>query len=122
MNGLQSLTQWQSAFGNPSGGKLGLLNAIQVSTPTVLLCSIMFADYARLEYWWTGRLSFCPICVRRYWSSSGRVVGRDYHVHRYRHSNCFTIGWHVHWCPFLDWLWSHFRRQVEKKNMVHVVQ
>ncbi|KAF8633809.1 hypothetical protein AX15_001250 [Amanita polypyramis BW_CC] len=29
MNGLQSLDQWRSAFGNPSGGKLGLLNAIQ---------------------------------------------------------------------------------------------
>ncbi|KAG6827547.1 hypothetical protein H0H92_011330 [Tricholoma furcatifolium] len=29
MNGLQSLTQWESAFGYPTGGKLGLLNAIQ---------------------------------------------------------------------------------------------
>ncbi|KAG6806949.1 hypothetical protein H0H92_009491, partial [Tricholoma furcatifolium] len=29
MNGLQSLTQWESAFGHPTGGKLGLLNAIQ---------------------------------------------------------------------------------------------
>lgn len=29
MNGLQSLPQWESAFNNPSGGKLGLLNAIQ---------------------------------------------------------------------------------------------
>ncbi|KAG2127486.1 general substrate transporter [Suillus clintonianus] len=29
MNGLQSLTQWNKAFGYPSGGKLGLLNAIQ---------------------------------------------------------------------------------------------
>jgi hypothetical protein len=31
MNGLQSLDQWKSAFNNPHGGKLGLLNAIQVS-------------------------------------------------------------------------------------------
>ncbi len=30
MNGLQSLTQWEDAFNHPSGGKLGLLNAIQV--------------------------------------------------------------------------------------------
>ena len=30
MNGLQSLPQWESAFGFPTGGKLGLLNAIQV--------------------------------------------------------------------------------------------
>ncbi|KIJ61854.1 hypothetical protein HYDPIDRAFT_183058 [Hydnomerulius pinastri MD-312] len=29
MNGLQSLPQWEAAFDNPSGGKLGLLNAIQ---------------------------------------------------------------------------------------------
>ncbi|KZP23027.1 hexose transporter [Athelia psychrophila] len=29
MNGLQSLPQWRSAFKNPSGGMLGLLNAIQ---------------------------------------------------------------------------------------------
>ena len=32
MNGLQTLSQWESAFGYPTGGKLGLLNAIQVST------------------------------------------------------------------------------------------
>jgi len=29
MNGLQSIPQWESAFNYPSGGKLGLLNAIQ---------------------------------------------------------------------------------------------
>ncbi|KAG9037291.1 hypothetical protein FRB95_006234 [Tulasnella sp. JGI-2019a] len=29
MNGLQTLKQWQVAFNNPSGGMLGLLNAIQ---------------------------------------------------------------------------------------------
>jgi hypothetical protein len=33
MNGLQSLTQWSDYFNNPTGGKLGLLNAIQVSIP-----------------------------------------------------------------------------------------
>ena len=32
LNGLQSLKQWESAFGYPSGGKLGLFNAIQVRT------------------------------------------------------------------------------------------
>lgn len=32
MNGLQTLSQWESAFNYPSGGELGLLNAIQVST------------------------------------------------------------------------------------------
>ncbi|KAG6840472.1 hypothetical protein C0991_006498 [Blastosporella zonata] len=30
MNGLQSLDQWKNYFNNPTGGKLGLLNAIQV--------------------------------------------------------------------------------------------
>lgn len=29
MNGLQSLTQWEGSFNHPTGGKLGLLNAIQ---------------------------------------------------------------------------------------------
>lgn len=32
MNGLQSLTQWSEYFNKPHGGKLGLLNAIQVRT------------------------------------------------------------------------------------------
>ena len=30
MNSFQSLKLWNSYFGNPHGGKLGLLNAIQV--------------------------------------------------------------------------------------------
>jgi hypothetical protein len=30
MNGVQALTQWKDAFGNPQGSMLGLLNAIQV--------------------------------------------------------------------------------------------
>ena len=29
MNGLQSLTQWEDSFNHPTGGLLGLLNAIQ---------------------------------------------------------------------------------------------
>lgn len=32
MNSFQSLTLWNDYFGSPSGGKLGLLNAIQVSS------------------------------------------------------------------------------------------
>lgn len=31
MNGLQSLDQWEGYFNTPSGGTLGLFNAIQVS-------------------------------------------------------------------------------------------
>lgn len=30
MNGLQSLTQWEDDFNHPTGGTLGVLNAIQV--------------------------------------------------------------------------------------------
>lgn len=42
MNGLQSLAQWNQAFGSPAGGKLGLLNAIQnIGT----LCAYPFAPY-----------------------------------------------------------------------------
>ncbi|KAJ8489580.1 hypothetical protein ONZ45_g13527 [Pleurotus djamor] len=42
MNGLQSLPQWQSVFGYPTGGKLGLLNAIQ---NIGCLCALPFAPY-----------------------------------------------------------------------------
>jgi hypothetical protein len=31
MNGLQTLENWRAYFGNPTGGTLGLFNAIQVS-------------------------------------------------------------------------------------------
>ncbi|EGO26001.1 hypothetical protein SERLADRAFT_355924 [Serpula lacrymans var. lacrymans S7.9] len=42
MNGLQSLTQWNVAFGYPNGSKLGLLNAIQNIGS---LCGYPFAPY-----------------------------------------------------------------------------
>ncbi|KAH7928917.1 general substrate transporter [Leucogyrophana mollusca] len=42
MNGLQSLTQWNQAFDYPTGGKLGLLNAIQNIGS---LCGYPFAPY-----------------------------------------------------------------------------
>ncbi|CAL1706001.1 unnamed protein product [Somion occarium] len=35
MNGLQSLDQWRAAFNYPSGGMLGLLNAIQTASHSV---------------------------------------------------------------------------------------
>lgn len=41
MNGLQSLTQWSGYFGNPTGGKLGLLNAIQVSASLCLFAKLL---------------------------------------------------------------------------------
>lgn len=44
MNGLQSITQWQTYFGNPSGEILGIVNAAQsigsvISLPVVGLLS-----------------------------------------------------------------------------------
>ncbi|EIW83369.1 hexose transporter [Coniophora puteana RWD-64-598 SS2] len=42
MNGLQSQSQWESAFNHPSGGQLGLLNAIQNIGS---LCGLPFAPY-----------------------------------------------------------------------------
>ncbi|KIJ45398.1 hypothetical protein M422DRAFT_166811 [Sphaerobolus stellatus SS14] len=42
MNGLQSIPQWRNAFHNPSGGSLGLLNAIQNIGS---LCGLPFAPY-----------------------------------------------------------------------------
>lgn len=42
MNGLQSLGQWQEAFNHPTGGKLGLLSAIQF---TGSLCALPFSPY-----------------------------------------------------------------------------
>lgn len=111
MNGLQSLSQWESAFGNPSGGKLGLLNAIQVSTQAHK--NFMSTDHTYVEYRCIGSLSFCPLRVGRYWSPSGRVVWCDYNVDCDCRSNCCAIRRHVHWCPFFDRLWPHFRRQVQ---------
>ncbi|KDQ55566.1 hypothetical protein JAAARDRAFT_195418 [Jaapia argillacea MUCL 33604] len=42
MNGLQSLSQWNSAFNYPTGGQLGLLNAIQNIGS---LCAYPFSPY-----------------------------------------------------------------------------
>lgn len=43
MNGLQSLPQWTGFFNNPVGGKLGLLNAIQVRIYSVdMVFSVFF--------------------------------------------------------------------------------
>ena len=60
MNGLQSLPQWEAAFNYPSGGDLGLLNAIQVSTSNAWS---VLVDRRYVERWCAGRLSICPIPV-----------------------------------------------------------
>lgn len=50
MNGLQSLTTWQSYFGNPSPGTLGILNAIQNIGQLVALpfCAIACDRFGRV--------------------------------------------------------------------------
>jgi len=45
MNGLQSLPQWEGDFNNPSGSKLGLLNAVQV--PRFPSNSLSTVDHAQ---------------------------------------------------------------------------
>jgi hypothetical protein len=39
MNGLQTLENWRNYFNNPTGGTLGLFNAIQVSSLAVVAWS-----------------------------------------------------------------------------------
>jgi hypothetical protein len=40
MNGLQSLEQWRGYYDNPHGSRLGVLNAIQVSSLRPTLADI----------------------------------------------------------------------------------
>jgi hypothetical protein len=54
MNGLQSLPYWKEYFGNPTGGKLGLLNAIQVRP--IALSRTLYSDILFPEYWLLGSL------------------------------------------------------------------
>ena len=49
MNGLQTLTQWESAFNYPSGGKLGLLSAIQVTS--MVWSAICPPSLTHAEHW-----------------------------------------------------------------------
>jgi hypothetical protein len=45
MNGLQSLDQWRLYFNNPTKGRLGLLNAIQVNTLVIpVLLNVTYTD------------------------------------------------------------------------------
>ncbi|KAN0084410.1 General substrate transporter [Tylopilus felleus] len=78
MNGLQSLTQWQSAFGNPSGGKLGLLNAIQNIGG---LAGYPFAPYVsdgigRRQAVWLGATIMCiATAIQTASQSVGMFIG-----------------------------------------------
>lgn len=56
MNGLQSTPQWKNYFNNPTGGKLGLLNAIQVTNVLSLLITgvILTACLYRVSEFWLG--------------------------------------------------------------------
>lgn len=81
MNGLQSLPQWQSAFNYPTGGKLGLLNAIQV------IISLFFEYEYHTDIALEHRRS-CWIPIRtlrlRYpRTSTGRPSGCRHHDYRH---------------------------------------
>jgi hypothetical protein len=56
MNGLQSIPQWKNYFNNPTGGKLGLFNAIQVTNVLSLLITsvTLTACLYRLSEFWLG--------------------------------------------------------------------
>jgi MFS family permease len=61
MNGLQALDQWKDAFNHPTGGMLGLLNAIQQIGS---LAAYPFAPYlsdglGRRRTVWIGALIMC---------------------------------------------------------------
>nr|AAT91253.1 hexose transporter [Paxillus involutus] len=78
MNGLQSLPQWESAFGYPTGGKLGLLNAIQ---NIGALAGYPFAPYmsdgiGRRRTVWFGATIMCiATAVQTASKSVGMFIG-----------------------------------------------
>jgi sugar porter (SP) family MFS transporter len=78
MNGLQSLPQWESAFNNPTGGKLGLLNAIQ---NIGVLAGLPFAPYmsdgiGRRRTVWFGATIMCiATAIQTASQSVGMFIG-----------------------------------------------
>ncbi|KAG9313602.1 hexose transporter [Chiua virens] len=78
MNGLQSLTQWEFAFNYPSGGNLGLLNAIQ---NIGALAAYPFAPYlsdgvGRRRTVWFGAVIMCAAAAIQTASQSiGMFIG-----------------------------------------------
>ena len=95
MNGLQSLPQWESAFGHPQRGKLGLLNAIQVSFFFLLYFQ---HAYMYLEYWVSRELPIFTVCYRWHWSSVYNSPRSSDYVYRHCYPNGCPICRHVHWC------------------------
>jgi hypothetical protein len=98
MNGLQSLPQWESAFGFPTGGKLGLLNAIQVFKGSIASVSELSSSKSYIEHRCSRGLPFCTIPIGWCWTSKHYSRWRCYHVHCYCNSNSCPIRRHVHWC------------------------
>ncbi|KAG8216731.1 hexose transporter [Butyriboletus roseoflavus] len=78
MNGLQSLGQWESAFDNPSGGKLGLLNAIQ---NIGALAGYPFAPYVsdgigrRRAVWFGATIMLIATAIQTAAQSVGMFIG-----------------------------------------------
>ncbi|KAI9567545.1 hexose transporter [Boletus coccyginus] len=78
MNGLQTLSQWESAFNYPSGGELGLLNAIQ---NIGALAGFPFAPYVsdglgRRRAVWLGAVIMCvATAIQTASQSVGMFIG-----------------------------------------------
>ncbi|EJU00892.1 hexose transporter [Dacryopinax primogenitus] len=78
MNGLQILDQWKGAMGNPAGGKLGLLNAIQ---NIGALCATPIAPYVtdgigrKLAIIWGASLMIIGTAVQSAAQSVGMFTG-----------------------------------------------
>jgi len=78
MNGLQSLPQWKEAFNNPTGQKLGLLNAIQ---NIGALAGYPFAPYAadifgrRPTVFFGALIMICATAVQTAAQSVGMFIG-----------------------------------------------
>lgn len=109
MNSLQTLSYWQDYFGNPSGGLLGLLNAIQNLGN---LAGLPFAPFLNDRYGrrWTLFLG----CIGELFSSflRSRLSKADQlkltlsYDSRYDHSVRFAESRHVPRRTVPYWLWK----------------
>jgi hypothetical protein len=111
MNGLQTLENWREYFGNPTGGTLGLFNAIQVSE---VECTRTSTDWQNI-----GTVVALPVApllndrLGRRWTLFIGSAGKSlYYQSRPQltvsvycwmcHSDCFSEHGHVYWSTSLD--------------------
>lgn len=106
MNSLQSMDQWKSFFNTPTGGTLGLLNAIQVC---MLFTRVRFpasmCSCTLEEHWLSCRLPLRAVPLGRHWSPSIHLDWRRPHDCWFRPPNRMHEHQPVHWCsvsPFQE--------------------